>query len=149
MGLRLRSRLLVRVLPSMAGVGVALDHLRRFVRCMRQDCRLIHKTLCVGSVARLLMVRRSVVLLVLQVVAIARLVRRSPYQLRKYHIAVVGDRFAWLLAGAPGVCVVRKCCLFLCLASVGAYLPCLIVRRIRIYSRKLCIVRLPPSQCSC
>ena len=41
MGLRLRSLLIVRVLPSMVGVGVALNLMRRFVRCMRQDCRLI------------------------------------------------------------------------------------------------------------
>ena len=39
MGLRLRSLLIVRVLPSMVGVGVALDHLRRFVRCMRLGLR--------------------------------------------------------------------------------------------------------------
>ncbi len=141
MGLRLRSLLIVRVLPSRVGVGVALDHLRRFVRCTRQDCRLIHKTLCVGSVARPLMVRRSVVLLVLPMGAIAQPVRQSLYLQHVYRIRVVDNRFAWLLACAPGVCVVRKCCLFLRLASVEACLPCLILRRIRTGSRKVCIVR--------
>jgi hypothetical protein len=61
MGLRLRSLLIVRVLPSMVGVSVALDHLRRFVRCTRQGYRCFRISLCVGSVARPLMVRRSVV----------------------------------------------------------------------------------------
>ena len=141
MGLHLRSLLIVRVLPSTVGVGVALIHLRRFVRCTRQDYRLTRIALCVGIVARRLLVRRNVVLLVLRVGAIVRLVRRSPYQLRKYHIEVVGDRFAWLLACVLCVFVVRRCCLFLCLASVVACLPCLIVRRTRIRSRTVCIVR--------
>jgi ABC-type ATPase involved in cell division len=61
MGLRLRSLLIVRVLPNTVGVGVALSHLRRFVRYMRQDYRLIHKTLFVGIVARPLQVRQNVV----------------------------------------------------------------------------------------
>ena len=146
--MRLGSLLIVRVLPSMVGVGVALAHLRRFVRCMRLGLRCFRIALCVGSVARPLMVRRSVVLLVLRVGAIARLVRRSLYLQHVCRIAVVVCRFAWLLACAPGVCVVHKCCLFLCLASVVACLPCLIVRRIRIGSRIVCIVLLPPSQCS-
>ena len=48
MGLHLRSLLIVRVLPSTVGVGVALIHLRRFVRCTRQDYRLTRIALCVG-----------------------------------------------------------------------------------------------------
>ncbi len=94
MGLHLRSLLIVRVLPNMAGVGVALDHLRRFVRCTRLGLRCFRIALFLRIVARPLQVRQSVVLLVLPVGAIAQLVRRSPYQLRKYHIAVVVCRFA-------------------------------------------------------
>jgi hypothetical protein len=85
---------------------------------MRLVRRCFRIALCVGNVARLLLVRRSVVLLVLLVGAIAQLVRRSPYQQHRYRIAVVVCRFAWLLACVPGVFVVRRCCLFLCLASV-------------------------------
>ena len=91
--------------------------------------------------ARPLLVHQNVVLLVLPVGGIAQLVRRSLYLQHVCRIAVVVFRFAWLPVGVLCVFVVRKCCLFLCLASVVTCLPCLIVRRIRTGILSLCIVR--------
>ena len=61
MGLRLRSQLIVRVPPNRVGVGVALDHLRRFVRGTRLSFRCFRIALFVGIVARPLQVRQNVV----------------------------------------------------------------------------------------
>ena len=116
------------------------------MRCRRLGRRCFRIALCVGSVARRWLVLRSVLLLLLQVSAIARLVRRSFYLLLVCRIGVVCARFAWRVAGVRGACLCRKRYQYLRLASVVGILLAPCFHAIHIYVRRVCSFLLLPSQ---